>query len=68
MVVDCVNIDRSKIGETAYNRDCDLPLCFGNQVLTWDNVLFSIISKDNAVLLVDVSVFVKGCSGKGYNC
>lgn len=49
MIVDHANMDDFKVGETADDTDCDLPLCFGNQVLTWNDMLFSIISQDNAV-------------------
>lgn len=44
MVVDCVEMDGFKVGESANDMNCDLSLCFQNQVLTWDTVLFSIIS------------------------
>ena len=66
MVADHVNMDGFKIGETAYNEDCDLPLCFGNQVLNWDNALFNMISLDNAVPFGEAANFINGCGGKGY--
>ena len=66
MVVDCVDMDGFKIRETAYDKDCDLPLCFGNQVLNWNNALFNMISQDNAVPLGEAANFINGCGGKGY--
>ena len=44
MVVDRIEIDGFKIGDTQYDGDCDLPLTFGNQVQNRDNVLYSMIS------------------------
>ena len=59
MVVDHVETDDLKVGESANDTDCYLPLCFGNQVLTWNNVLFSIILQDGAVWSGEASVFVR---------
>lgn len=67
MVVNCVSMDGFTVGKNVSDTDCDLPLCFGNHVLTWDNILYSIISQDNAVPSREVSAFVKGYVGKGYN-
>ena len=68
MIVNCESMDGLKVGENAYDDiDCDPLLCFGNQILSWTNILFSIISQDNAVTLGEVSAFVSGCNGNGYS-
>lgn len=67
MVVNCMNMDGFTVGENLYDTDCDLLLCFGTQVLSWTNILYSIISQDNALPLGETSAFVKGCSGNGYS-
>ena len=66
MVVDCVDMDGFKIGDTHYDGDCDLPLCFGNQVLNWDNAIYNMISQDNTLSLGEATNFVNGCGGKRY--
>ena len=65
MVVDCIKMDGFKIGETAFDGDCDLPLCFTNQVINWDNTIYNMISQENAVLLGEATNFINGCGGKG---
>ena len=51
MVVDRIETYGFKIGDTAYDADCDLPLCFTNQVLNWDTAIYNMISQENAVPL-----------------
>ena len=67
MIVNWAETNGFKVGESTNDTDCDLPLCFGNQVLAWDNGLFSIISQDGAVPVGEAPAFVRGCDGKGFN-
>ena len=39
---------------------------FGNQVQNWDNVIYNMISQDNAMPLGEPTNFVNGSRGKGY--
>ena len=66
MVVDCMDIDGFSIGESQYDGDCDLPMIFGNQVDNWDNVIYSMISQENALPSGEAWDFVAGGRGKGY--
>ena len=66
MVVDRIEIDGFKIGDPQYDGDCDLPITFGNQVENWDNVIYSMISQDNALPSGEPRDFVNGSGGKGY--
>ena len=68
MVVNCISTDGFKVEGNVSDTDCDLPLCFGTQVLTWDNVLYTIISQDNAIPLGEAFAFVKSYVQKEYNC
>ena len=66
MVVDCIDMDGFKIGDTQYDGDCDLPLTFRNQIQNWDNVIYSMISQDNSLPSGEPTNFVNGSGGKGY--
>ena len=66
MVVDCIKTDGFKIGDTAFDGDCDLPLCYTNQVENLDNAIYNVISQDNVVLSGEATNFINGCGGKGY--
>ena len=66
MVVDRMDIDGFSIGETQYDGDCDLPMTFGNQVDIWDNVIYNMISQENALPSGEARDFVTGGGGKGY--
>ena len=66
MVVDQDDPDGFKIGDTSFDNDCDLPLCYTNQVENWDNAIYNMISKENVLPSGEATNFINGCGGKGF--